>query len=333
MQGGPIIGLLGTKLVHTMQELAEQGSMEELTAFVAVGEAGSFAGAATQIGRDASVVSRRVSQLEQRLGVRLLSRTTRHVSLTEVGAVYFRRVQAILDELAHASTEASDFASTPQGVLKLSLPVTFGRQWVAPSFASFLARYPQIKIDAHFTDRIIDVIADGFDVAIRVGALNDSSLTARRIASYCNILTAAPSYIEKHGRPRSPADLKEHICLGFPSHPYWPDWMLTKDGQRRTVRPNCALVADNSEVILMAALDGAGISLLPDWLVGPWLREKRLAHLMPGWTGKGDGGVYAILPPGRLVPTKTRVFVDTIAEAIKTGWGRSASGSATLKLT
>jgi DNA-binding transcriptional LysR family regulator len=305
-----------------MQELVEQGSMEELTAFVAVGETGSFAGAASQIGRDASVISRRISQLEQRLGVRLLSRTTRHVSLTEVGAVYFRRVQAILDELANAGTEASDFASTPQGVLKISLPVTFGRQWVAPSFASFLARYPQIKVDAHFTDRIVDVIADGFDVAIRVGALNDSSLTARRIASYRNILIAAPSYLEKHGRPRSPIELKERACLGFPSHPYWPDWMLMKDGQRRTVRPNCGLVADNSEVILMAAINGAGIALLPDWLVGPSLREKKLVQVLPGWTGKGDGGVYAILPPGRLIPQKTRVFVDLIAETIKAGWGR-----------
>jgi DNA-binding transcriptional LysR family regulator len=322
MQEPPIIGLFGIKLVHDMQELVEQGSMEELTAFVAVGESGSFAGAATQIGRGASVISRRVSQLEQRLGVRLLSRTTRHVSLTEVGAVYFRRVQAILDELAHASTEASDSASTPQGVLKISLPVTFGRQWVAPSFAAFMARYPQIKIDAHFTDRIVDVIADGFDVAIRVGALNDSSLTARRIASYRNVLIAAPSYLEKHGRPRSPTELKERACLGFPSHPYWPDWMLTKDGQRRTVRPNCGLVADNSEVILMAALDGAGVALLPDWLVGRSLREKKLVQVLPAWTGKGDGGVYAILPPGRLVPTKTRVFVDSIAEAIKAGWGR-----------
>lgn len=152
-----------------MRELVEQGSIEELSAFVAVGEAGSFAGAASQIGRDASVISRRVSQPELRLRVRLLSRTTRHVSLTEVGAVFFRRVQAILDELAHANTEASDFASAPQGVLKISLPVTFGRQWVAPSFVSFLARYPQIKIDAHFTDRLIDVIADGFDVATHSG--------------------------------------------------------------------------------------------------------------------------------------------------------------------
>jgi DNA-binding transcriptional LysR family regulator len=318
----PIIGCGGIKLVQMMQELLEAGSLEELTAFVAVGEAGSFAGAATRIGRDASVVSRRVSQLEQRLGVRLLSRTTRRVSLTEVGALYFRRIQAILDELVSASTEASDFAASPQGVLKISVPVTFGRQWIAPSFASFLAKHPHIRIDAHFTDRIVDVIADGFDVAIRVGVLNDSSLIAKRIASYRNILIAASSYLEARGRPRTPAELKEHACLGFPSHPYWPDWMLTKDGQRKTLRPNCSLVADNSEVILMAALEGAGIALLPDWLAGPSVTARKLIQVLPGWTGKGEGGVYAILPPGRLVPTKTRLFVDAVSASIKAGWRR-----------
>ena len=325
MQAAPIIGHSGIRLVHTMQELPEHGSLEELTAFVAVGETGSFAGAATRIGRDASVISRRVSQLEQRLGVRLLSRTTRRVSLTEVGALYFRRVQTILDELASASTEASDFAASPQGVLRISLPVTFGRQWIAPSFASFLAKHPHIRIDAHFTDRIVDVIADGFDLAIRVGVLNDSSLTAKRMASYRNILVAAPGYLDAHGQPRTPADLMDHACLGFPSHPYWPDWMLTKDGQHKVVRPNCSLVADNSEVIFMAALEDAGIALLPDWLAGPSVKARKLIHVLPEWTGRGEGGVYAILPPGRLVPAKTRLFVDAISASIKTGWQRSGT--------
>jgi DNA-binding transcriptional LysR family regulator len=116
--------------------------------------------------------------------------------------------------------------------------------------------------------------------------------------------------------------LNDHACLGFPSHPYWPDWMLTKEGQRKTVRPNCNLVADNSEVIVMAALEGAGIALLPDWLIGPSMKARKLIQVLPGWTGRGEGGVYAVLPPGRLVPTKTRLFVDTISESIKAGWQR-----------
>src|SRR5262249_52597800 len=163
MQGASIIGRLRNKIVHSVQELLERGLLEQLTAFVAVGETGSFAKAAAEVGRDASVISRRVSQLEQRLCVRLLSRTMRHVSLTEVGTLYFQRVQAILDELASASLEASDFAASPRGLLKVSLPVTFGRQWIAPLFTAFLAKHRQIRLDVRFTDRIVDVVADGFD--------------------------------------------------------------------------------------------------------------------------------------------------------------------------
>ncbi|WP_336490813.1 LysR family transcriptional regulator [Methylobacterium nigriterrae] len=307
-----------------MQELLEPGGLEELAAFVAVAEAGSFAEASKKLGRDASVVSRRVSQLEQRLGVRLLSRTTRRVALTEVGAIYCRRVQALLDELASASQEASDFAASPQGLVRVSVPVTFGRQWIAPLLPSFLARHPQIRIDARFTDRFVDVVAEGFDVAIRVGArgLRDSSLTARRLASYRNLLVAAPSYLAAHGTPQAPTDLVDHACLGFTGHAAWPDWPLMKDGTRRTVRPACSLIADHSEVPLMAAIDGAGITLTAHWLAGPAIRAGQLIEVLPGWGGKEEGGVYAILPPGRLVPTKTRVFVEEVTQAIKAGWSQ-----------
>jgi DNA-binding transcriptional LysR family regulator len=306
-----------------MQELAERGGLEELTAFAAVAELGNFAKAAKKIGRDASVISKRVSQLERRLGVSLLSRTTRRVALTEVGDLYYRRIQAALGELASANNEASNFAASPQGLLKVSLPVTFGRQWIAPLLPSFLAEHPQIRVDARFSDRIVDVIADGFDVAIRVGVLTDSSLTARRIASYNNILVAAPKYLAAHGRPRTPADLNDHACLCFTGYASWPDWLLTKDGQRKTVRPAGPLIADNSEVLLMAALAGAGVALLPDWLAGPAVRARTLIRVLPAWAGRRDGGIYAILPPGPSIPTKTRVFVDAVAASINAGWTHS----------
>jgi DNA-binding transcriptional LysR family regulator len=308
-----------------MQELAERGGLEELTAFAAVAELGNFAKAAKKIGRDASVVSKRVSQLERRLGVRLLSRTTRRVALTEVGDLYYRRVQAALGELANAGNEASNFAASPQGLLKVSLPVTFGRQWIAPLLASFLAEHPQIRVDARFSDRIVDVIADGFDVAIRVGVLTDSSLTARKIASYNNILVAAPEYLAAQGAPQTPSDLSDHACLCFTGYASWPDWFLTKDGQRKIVRPAGRLIADNSEVLLMAALAGAGVALLPDWLAGSAVRARTLIRVLPAWAGKRDGGIYAILPPGPLIPTKTRVFVDAVAASISVnaGWVRS----------
>jgi DNA-binding transcriptional LysR family regulator len=310
--------------VHAMQELLERGGLEELAAFVAVAETGSFTAAAKGLGRDASVLSRRVSQLERRLGVRLLSRTTRRVALTEVGAIYCRRVQGLLDDLASASREASDFAATPQGLVRASIPVTFGRQWIAPLLPGFLARHPQIRLDVRLSDRVTDVVADGFDVAIRVaaGPQRDSTLTTRRIAGYRNRLVAAPAYLAARGTPETPADLADHACLGFTGFSGWPDWPLTKDGRRETVRPACALVADHSEVLLTAAVAGSGITLMADWLAGPALRDGSLAEVLPGWSGAGSGGVYAILPPGRLVPAKTRLFVEEVARAIKAGWAR-----------
>ena len=305
-----------------MQELLERGGLEELAAFVAVAESGSFTEAAKKLGRDASVISRRISQLEQRLSVRLLSRTTQRVSLTEAGALYFRRVQALLDELASASLEVSGIAASPQGLLRVSLPVTFGRQWIAPLLPSFLARHPQIRIDARFTDRPVDVVAEGFDVAIRVGMLRDSSQTSRRIASYRNLLVASPGYLAAHGEPQEPDDLVNHACLGFTGFADWPDWPLTKEGKRKTVRPTGPLIADNSEALLMAATEGVGITFTAGWLAGPAIHAGRLVEILPGWGGKGEGGVYAIMPPGRLLPAKARVFVDEIAKSIKAGWAR-----------
>ncbi|MGU3540455.1 LysR substrate-binding domain-containing protein [Methylobacterium sp. A54F] len=307
-----------------MQEWPERTSLDELAAFVAVAEAGSFAAAAKALGRDASVLSRRVSQLERTLGVRLLSRTTRRIALTEAGALYHRRIQALLEELASASREASDHAATPRGLVRVSLPLTFGRQWVSPLLPGFLARHPEIRLDLRFTDRFVDLVAEGIDVSIRVaaGRPRDSSLTTRRIAAYRTLLVAAPAYLAARGAPRMPGDLATHACLGFTGYAAWPDWPLTRDGARHTLRPACALVADHSEVLLDAAIAGAGITFTADWLAGPALRDGRLVEVLPGWGGAEDGGVYAVLPPGRLVPAKTRLFVDEVADAIRAGWVR-----------
>lgn len=303
-----------------MQELLDRGGLELLAAFVAVADTGSFTSASKRLGRDASIVSRRVSQLEEQLGVSLLSRTTRRVALTEVGSRYYARVQAILEELSNASREASDVAASPQGLLRVSVPVTFGRQWIAPLLPQFVSQHPQIRIDARFSDSFVDLVADGFDIAIRVGRLHDSSLKARKIATFRNLLVAAPTYIASRGKPRAPEDLKNHDCIGFTGYAGWPDWPLVKAGHRKTIRPHGPLIADNSEVVLAAAIAGAGITFTADWLAGPAMREGKLVEVLPGWGGKGEGGVYAVLPPGRLVPAKTRLFVDEIAKAIKAGW-------------
>lgn len=306
-----------------MHELQTLGGLDELAAFVAVAETGGFTLAAKALGRDASVLSRRVSRLEERLGVRLLSRTTRRLALTEVGATYFRRMQALLDELASASREASEAAAAPRGLVRVSLPVSFGRRWVAPLLPAFLDRYPHIRVDLRLSDRFVDIVAEGFDVAIRVaaGGRRDSSLKTRKLASYRNLLVAAPAYLAAHGAPQAPADLTRHKCLGFSGHSSWPDWPLTRDGERHMVRPASALVADHAELLMTASIAGAGVAFIADWLAGPALRAGKLVEVLPGWRGEG-GVVYALTPPGRLAPIKTRLFVDEVADAIKAGWSR-----------
>ncbi len=315
------IGRQRMNVMQKMQESVPGMSLDELSTFVAVVEAHSFTGAAKVIGRDATIVSRRMGQLEERLGVRLLSRTTRKVSLTEVGALYYRRVRALLDELESASEEASNFASSPQGLLRVSLPVTFGRRWIAPLLPAFLREHPQIRIDARFSDRYVDVVAEGFDVAIRVGVLPDSSLIARHIAAFRTLLYAAPSYLAARGEPQDPSDLEQHACLSFINYASWPDWILKREGQQRTVRPAGSLSADNSESLLQAAIAGAGIILTPDWLASTAVREGALVQILTEWQGWGAGGIYAVMPPGRLIPAKTRVFVDDITAAIQAAMG------------
>ncbi|MCB4768706.1 LysR family transcriptional regulator [Ancylobacter sp. Lp-2] len=303
-----------------MQEFLDQGGFDDLLAFVAVADTGSFVLAAQRLGRDASTVSRRVGKLERRLGVRLLSRTTRRVALTEIGAAYHHRLQAVLDELNSAGRDASERAATPQGLVRVSLPMSFGRLWIAPLIPGFLARHPQIRVDLRTTDRYVDLIEEGFDVAIRVGTLPDSSLTARRIATYRSRLVAAPAYLARRAAPQRPEELAEHDCLGFTALASWPDWPLARDGERVTVRPSGPLVSDSSEILLLAALEGVGIGLFPDWLAGPPIGEGRLVEVLPGWVGTIEAGVHAVMPPGRLVPAKVRLFVDDIAEALKAGW-------------
>jgi DNA-binding transcriptional LysR family regulator len=292
-------------------------NLEELEAFVAVAERGGFAAAAKRIERDPSVLSRRVSQLEARLGVQLLARTTRSVSLTDAGASYLKRAQVVLEELAAADREASDKAATLKGTIRATFPNTFGRMWIAPLLPKFLSAHPLIRIDATFTDRFTDLVAEGFDIAVRVGVMRDSTLIARKLAGHRTLLCASPRYLAQRGNPRSPDELAQHSCLGFSRYSFWPDWPLQKGAMRKLVRPVCPFVTDNAETALMAAIDAAGIVLTADWLAGPALRAGKLVEVLPGWNVKGDGGVYALLPPGKLISAKSRAFVDHLAEGLR----------------
>jgi DNA-binding transcriptional LysR family regulator len=298
--------------------MSGQRNLEDIEAFVAVAEHGSFAAAAKKLQRDPSVLSRRVSQLEVRLGVQLLVRTTRRVSLTDAGASYLKRAQVVLEELAVADLEASDKAATLKGRIRATFPNTFGRIWIAPLLPSFLAKHSQISIEASFTDRFVDLVAEGFDVAVRVGVMRDSTLLLRKLAEHRTLLCAAPRYLAQRGTPRSPDDLARHSCLGFSGYSSWPDWPLQKGSARKLVRPMGPLVTDNAETALIAAIDAVGIVLTADWLAGPALSAGKLVQVLPGWRVRGDGGVYAVLPPGKLIPARSKALVDYLVEALRT---------------
>lgn len=289
---------------------------DDLTAFVCVAEAGSFTGASIRLGRDASVISRRVSHLEKSLGVRLLVRTTRSVTLTEAGTYFLQRTRAALDELSAASREVGDFASTPQGVLRVSMPVTFGREVIAPVIPAFLKAYPDIRLDAHFLDRRVDIVAEGFDAVIRVGIIRDSSLTGRQLGTFRSQLVASPDYLKEHGSPAAPRELERHACLGFTTHPDWPHWILENRQERVQITPSGPLTTNTSEALMVAVQQGTGIALLPDWMVNPALRNGALEKVLPGWLSATEVSVYALMPPGTLVPAKTRVFIDTICSQL-----------------
>ncbi len=289
---------------------------EQIQAFAAVAERGGFAAAGRALGRDASVISRRVDALEQRLGVRLVSRTTRRVSLTEAGARYLARVRAVLDELAAADLDVTEAAATPRGLLRLSLPAEFSKRWIAPWLPAFVAAYPDLQLELLHSHHFVDLVAEGFDAAVRIGQLPDSSLVSRCLASFDVVLCASPGYLERRGIPRQPDDLAHHACLGMTKARLWPDWKLRDGGQQVVQHVAGPIVSDDSEGLLVACVGGAGIMPAPEWLVGAELADGRLVRVLPTWCLDHEAAVHVVLPPGRMVPAKTRVFIDYLVQTL-----------------
>ncbi|MGN6082877.1 LysR substrate-binding domain-containing protein [Trinickia sp.] len=301
--------------MHPMQQWLDGNQIAEIAAFTAVAEQGSFTKAAAILGRDATVLSRRVQSLERRLGVQLLTRTTRHVALTEAGAAFLARAQAISAALADAEEEASTHGrGAPRGTLRLALPATFGRMWIAPYLPEFMAAYPQVGIDVSYSNRFIDLVAEGFDVAVRLGELADSRLVARRIAPRRRLLCAAPDFLDRYGAPTKPEDLARSPCLvftGLASHPNWT--FVNAQGERATIRAQGPLVSDDAEALVHAAVRGMGIMLSTDWLVGRELAAGTLVPVLTEWLPRDEGAIYTVVPTNRLLPAKTRAFIDWIA--------------------
>ncbi|MER8705447.1 LysR family transcriptional regulator [Mesorhizobium sp. M0751] len=299
-----------------MQQSHEPAALVEMAAFAAIAEARSFTKAAARIGRDATILSRRLASLEERLGVRLLHRTTRSVSLTEAGSEFLVRVRAILAAVDEAEAAASAHAGGgPRGVLRLALPGSFGRMWIGPLLPQFLAEFPDVRIEAEFSNRFVDLVAENFDVAVRLGALEDSRLVARKVATRRRLLCAAPSYLARRGTPTEPEALLEHSCLGFSGFQTFPAWEMTdSSGRRVSIEVSGPLVTDDAEVLVEAAVQGVGLMMSTDWLVGRELADGRLVPVLEDWTLADEGAVYVVMPSAKGQAAKTRAFADWIGK-------------------
>lgn len=289
--------------------------LNDMAVFVKVVGAGGLSAAARELGLSPAMVSKRLSRLEARLGGRLLNRTTRRLSLTEEGARYYERAAQILAEVEEAEALVGAGRVAPRGTLRVSAPAAFGRRHVAPLVKDFTARYPELRIHLDLDERIVDLVEDGFDVAIRIAELEDSTLVARKLAPNRRVVCASPEYLRRHGTPATPADLARHNCLVVTTRDSRQDlWPFAGPDGPQTVRVSGMLTCNNGEVIRQWALDGLGLALKSTWDVGEDLREGRLRAVLAEHV-QGGVSVYAVYPHRQYLPAKVTAFVDYLQQA------------------
>jgi DNA-binding transcriptional LysR family regulator len=306
-----------------------------LRAFARCVDLGSFSKAAAEEGAKVSTISRYITALEADLGVALFNRSTRRLHLTEAGGVLYSHAVKVLAGLDEARAETASLNRSPRGLLRVTMPGAFGRRHVMPHLPDFLAAYPDIRVDATLTDATVDLIESGTDVAIRIGALADSSLIARRFAAHHRLPVATPAYLSAAPPLEHPNDLASHACLPFALQPS-PNWHFSPrtgprtDSETVSVRVDGAMRANDSEAIRGAALAGLGIALLPTWLVGEDIRDNRLTPLLCDWDGRialgPERAIWGVYPPKKVVSPKVKVFLDFVQDRFGTPpyWDRDA---------
>ncbi len=281
--------------------------------FTAVVEAGSFAGAADKLELSRGMATRYVAQLEAHLSVRLLNRTTRRLSLTEAGSDYYQRSVQVLAMVEEAETSAAQEASVPRGTLRVNTSVAFGARHMGQAITDYLRRYPGVKVDLTLNDRVVDLVEEGFDLAIRIAANIDPGLVARRLTRARMAACASPDYLKKHGTPRSPDQLADHNCLTYAYSSVQGGWRFRRNGAERTVPVSGNLHGNNGDILMNAAIEGLGAILLPTFLVYEALRRKQLVRILSSWQAD-ELGVFAVYPHRKFLPPKVRSFIDFLAE-------------------
>ena len=288
---------------------------ELMSVFVAVVEGGSLSAAARRRNSSLATVSRQLATLEEHVGARLIERTTRQMNPTESGRTFFERCKRILGDVEEAETALSSVRSVPSGVLTVSAPILFGDRYLAPLLAEFLRHFPKTSVELSLLDRYVNLVEEVVDVALRIGALTDSSLVARRLGAFRRVVCAAPDYLHRRGEPRSPSDLSGHDCILFTALVDATNWHFAgPDGREVIVRVGGRLTANNADAALHAALGGAGLVLAPSWQVRDHVRAGRLKAILRAYE-LPEIPIHVLYPQARLLSAKVRAFVDFLTEA------------------
>jgi DNA-binding transcriptional LysR family regulator len=289
---------------------------EGLAVFAKVAEARSFAAAAAELKLSKATVSKAVTRLEKRLGTRLFNRTSRRLALTDAGRQLAARAAQLLAEGEAMESEVLAQSVSPRGLVRLAAPMSFGLQHVAPLLPEFLKAYPDISVDLHLSDAMVDLIGEGFDAALRIAALPDSSLVAKRLCAVKTHLVAAPSYLAAHGAPRHPLDLAEHSCLGYAYQQSHGTWRFTdKSGEVASVRPAGRLGVNNGDAMMPALLAGLGLGVLPDFILRVALADGSLRIVLPQWSLPA-AALHWVTPPGGPRPKRVEVLAAFLAQKL-----------------
>ena len=283
---------------------------EALAIFAKVVELRSFAAAASELALSKPTVSKAVSRLEERLGARLFNRTSRRLALTDAGQKLAERAARLLADGETIENEALSQAVAPRGLVRLAVPMTFGVKVVAPILPEFLKQYPDVSIDLHLSDAMVDLIGEGFDAGLRIASLPDSSLIARRLCAMPRYTVAAPSYLKKYGRPTHPMHLAQHRCFAYAYLSTPNVWHYTNaSGEQASVRPAGQLRVNNGEAVLPALIAGLGIADLPDFIVGDAIASGEVEVILKGWK-QTEGAVHLVMPPGGPRPARVEVLAE-----------------------
>ena len=301
-----------------MQKLPD---FEAIAIFAKVVELRSFAAAAAELALSKATVSKAVTRLEERLGARLFNRTSRRLALTDAGRTLSGRAAQLLADGEAAENEALAQSAAPRGLVRLAAPMTFGVKVLAPLLPEFLAQYPEVSVDLHLSDAMVDLIGEGFDVGVRIASLPDSSLVARRLCAIPRYTVAAPAYLERYGRPTHPMHLAQHKCFGYAYLSTPGTWHYTNaDGEQATVRPSGQLRANNGDAVLPALIAGLGIADLPEFIVGEAIAAKQVEVILQGWK-QVEGAAHLVMPPGGPRPARVEVLIEFLASRL----GKSGS--------